>query len=279
MGEKKQMGFAHYISETEATSIAGVSAKTLERFAEAGYLSIETESDGLKLYSAEELKSVFRLASQKNLKPDEAGILDETPPLKPKKIQTFKDSSTDDGPIDNVVQFKNEKAQATIPKASSSPKSTVVKDQQEQDKSIQEDSPVIEEILSDEETLELEAALEMIESAEINELKKKISQLEMVNEVQEKIIGIREEQLEKAQKDCEWLRTLVDKLEEKSERAQLLHLSETQMLRQFIDHQRMIAERSPVRATLEWLGIIDPKPTTQLPNPLSQRDVVVNTEK
>ena len=53
------MGMTQYISASEAVALAGVSQKTLERFTEAGYLRVERESDGLLLYSSEELKQIF----------------------------------------------------------------------------------------------------------------------------------------------------------------------------------------------------------------------------
>lgn len=53
------MGFQDYISETEAAQVTGVSLVTLNRFAEAGYLHIEVDSDGTRLFAKSELKSVF----------------------------------------------------------------------------------------------------------------------------------------------------------------------------------------------------------------------------
>ena len=55
------MGLQDYISETEASNFAGVSAATLSRFVEAGYLKIESDTDGLRLFSKVELAELFGL--------------------------------------------------------------------------------------------------------------------------------------------------------------------------------------------------------------------------
>lgn len=45
------MTSTNFIPENEAASLAGVSVKTLIRFAEAGYLQTDKGSDGLRLFS------------------------------------------------------------------------------------------------------------------------------------------------------------------------------------------------------------------------------------
>lgn len=55
------MGVEEFIGEVEASQLSGVNAKTLNRFALAGYLKPEIDSDGFKLYSKRELCSVFRI--------------------------------------------------------------------------------------------------------------------------------------------------------------------------------------------------------------------------
>ena len=53
------MGLENYVSEAEAIQRSGVSIKTLQRFVEAGYLSVEVEPDGLRLYSRSQLDEIF----------------------------------------------------------------------------------------------------------------------------------------------------------------------------------------------------------------------------
>ncbi len=55
------MGVEEFIGEVEAAQLSGVNTKTLNRFALAGYLKPEVDSDGFKLYSKRELCSVFRI--------------------------------------------------------------------------------------------------------------------------------------------------------------------------------------------------------------------------
>ena len=55
------MGVEEFIGEVEAAQLSGVNAKTLNRFALAGYLKPEVDNDGFKLYSKRELCSVFRI--------------------------------------------------------------------------------------------------------------------------------------------------------------------------------------------------------------------------
>lgn len=55
------MGLQDFISEGEAMSLTGMSKTTLSRFAEAGYLQLETDQDGLRMFSKAELASLFGL--------------------------------------------------------------------------------------------------------------------------------------------------------------------------------------------------------------------------
>ncbi len=55
------MGFQDFISEAEAISLTGMSKNTLSRFAEAGYLQLEVDTDGLRLFSKGELSGLFGL--------------------------------------------------------------------------------------------------------------------------------------------------------------------------------------------------------------------------
>jgi hypothetical protein len=50
------------ITEAEAVSTAGVSARTLQRFQESGYLDVTTSSDGSKLYLRSQIVEIFGAA-------------------------------------------------------------------------------------------------------------------------------------------------------------------------------------------------------------------------
>ena len=47
------------ISESEAIKVAGVSARTLSRFSDAGYLTLHVESDGQRYYLKDQLAEIF----------------------------------------------------------------------------------------------------------------------------------------------------------------------------------------------------------------------------
>ena len=93
--------------------------------------------------------------------------------------------------------------------------------------------------------------------------------LQKINEVNEKIIELREEQLAELKKDRDWLKGQIERLEQRSEREQVLHLSETELMRQMLEFQLAKTNRSPVRATLEWFGVLSPE-TATLPPQLSR---------
>ena len=49
----------NFVSEAEAAAYAGVSIATLGRFAEAGYLQVDSDSPGLKRYSRDQISALF----------------------------------------------------------------------------------------------------------------------------------------------------------------------------------------------------------------------------
>lgn len=50
---------SNLIPEADAVKQAGVSARTLHRFSEAGYLTVQVEADGHRLYSETQLQEIF----------------------------------------------------------------------------------------------------------------------------------------------------------------------------------------------------------------------------
>jgi len=71
------MGLKEYISEDEAARIAGISTTTLERFVEAGYLVVERDSDGLRLYAKEELEKLFGISLSEVAPANETEVTEE----------------------------------------------------------------------------------------------------------------------------------------------------------------------------------------------------------
>lgn len=60
-----------FIPETEACNATGVSSRTLQRFAEAGYLQLEKDLDGLCRFSKQELDALFGLKNAEEIPPEE----------------------------------------------------------------------------------------------------------------------------------------------------------------------------------------------------------------
>lgn len=90
------MGIDEFVGEHEASTLAGVNPSTLRRYAEVGYLKPEIDSDGLRLYSRNELNSLFRLSTS------------ETNNVVhfPQKSASFEDDRDDSEPSNNSPQFE-----------------------------------------------------------------------------------------------------------------------------------------------------------------------------
>lgn len=195
------MGFDNYISEQEACSLTGMSQATLLRFAEAGYLKIENDNDGLKLYSRTELSSLF------GIQPSNTSACAATTRL----VNQVTGSQLGQELAANENQTK----------------------------------PLKSEI----ETFTIPNQIEQTSDREISQLKNIIN-------LQEKILDIKDQEILDLKSQREWLRARVEKLEDKSDRDQVLLLTEAQTLKNLIN---MNQKRSPVRHALEWLGFAEQK--------------------
>lgn len=200
------------IGENDAAALAGVSVRTLLRFAEAGYLQVENDVDGLRRYALGEVKDLF-------------GIMDNQ----------FYERLADD--ISEATQAVS--AVSTPHKAEEAP---AVAEEQVKDinsaieVSTYQDTPASEKISFQDETA---------------------SRLRQVIALQEKLLDAKDDQIKELREERDWLKTRYEKQEQKSERDQLLLLSESQMVRKLwaLHSER----RSPVRAALEWFGLVAPR--------------------
>ena len=207
------MGFRELISETEAAAYAGVSQRTLRRFADSGYLCIEHDADGVVLFDREEVGVLFGVPSAK-LAANSGGssCIRTTGPVEPSPA-AFSFSQSD-----KVIDLKLKSAvglrSVNLPH-----------EHTEQEPSRGE-------------------ACDLLES--------EVQKLKHVLDVQERLLEERERELHQVMSERDWLRKRIEKLEEKSERDQILLLSETQTMRKLVNAQ--VQRRSPVRAMLEWFG-------------------------
>ncbi len=79
-----------------------------------------------------------------------------------------------------------------------------------------------------------------------------IERLKNLLAIQERMLDEKDDQIADLKNQRTWLRERVEKLEEKSDRDQILLLSETQTIRSLIAYQE--SRKSTVRQVLEWLG-------------------------
>jgi hypothetical protein len=93
-------------------------------------------------------------------------------------------------------------------------------------------------------------------------------------EMYERLVAQLETELKALKSERDWLKTRIERYEEKSSRDQLLMLAETQTIRSLIA-DRSERSGSPLRSALEWLGLVPaslPSPATGNPNETTSAD-------
>lgn len=218
------MGLQDFISEQEATRLTGMSVSTLQRFAEAGYLQIETDTDGLRLFSQDELAQIFGIRG--DLKRNAEGVS-----AKPRS-QTA----------------PNAAEAAARPSTLASFVETVISEQANE--------PALSMRPSDE-----TAATEKAEPVAADPaLLEEVQRLRQLVKLQERILDLKEQEVKDLREQRNWLQARVEKLEDKSDRDQVLILTESQTIKTLVNMQNQ--QKSSVRKALEWFGFAD-APQTQ----------------
>ena len=221
------MTLENFVPDSEAAALAGVSVRTLQRFAEAGYLQIETNSSGQQLFARSEIKEVFGVKEQPEI--DLEGPVYRAEVLAPA------------GAADAVSQTAERIIELTL--ASAQRMSSA-------------GSPPAEQISG----APLSGSGTALQSHYVPRavalLEQELSRLRNLNDLQEKLLDARERELHDLREQRDWLRSRLESLEEKSKRDQVLLLAEAQTVRQLIAVNER--RRSPLRATLEWFGLIQP---------------------
>lgn len=222
------MGMEDFISETEAAQISGVSAATLARFVEAGYLKPEADSDGLRLFSRREVLALFSI--DENTATFDTAFTSTKPP-----------SAGISSGIPNSSSFNfNENSNSPRKPSFGVQQPTAVEQQSpaESGESTMTPAPLPEANLA--------------RMAVIEKLEREITKFKSIAEVQERIISMREAEIKQLREERDWLRSRIEHQEIKSERDQLLLLSETQTIRKLIALQEN--RKSFLSTALEWLG-------------------------
>jgi hypothetical protein len=195
-------------TEEQASQLAGVSARTLQRFAESGYLAIVLGEDGRGRYQRQQLEEIFGAARS-----------DTT------SATIFHESSG------STTQHSQE---ATYEATLSQPE----QDPTEQVKGFQPSSA--------HSAATTHSGSAIAASIEIERLKNLLA-------IQERMLDSKDDEIADLKNQRAWLRERVEKLEEKSDRDQILLLSETQTIRSLIAYQE--SRKSTVRQFLEWIGL------------------------
>lgn len=82
-----------------------------------------------------------------------------------------------------------------------------------------------------------------------------VMKLKNIITVQEQLLKMREDQIADLRNDRDWLKSRVERMEQTSQREQLLLLAESETVRKLVAAH----SRSPIRAALEWLGFSEPE--------------------
>ncbi len=208
------------ISEAAAVKEAGVSARTLQRFSEAGYLTVQVKSEGDRLYSRSQLLEIFGSFQESTTSPS---------------TQTEAESET----------------QRDDPSSCDAATSTYY--------SHTEPTPMVERVAPTSPELG-----DTTTSSTPSPLNEEMQRLRNLVTLQERILDMKESEIQDLRSQRDWLRTRVEKLEEKGDRDQVLLLSETQAIRQLIGLQEK--RPSAIRSLLEWLGLGSSETMPALPS-------------
>jgi hypothetical protein len=231
------MNGEHLCSEHEAAALAGVSLRTLMRFSEAGYLKLHTADDGSLSFERSQVQDIFGISGQggevADINAKEQACSGETADEQstcasgaaPKDDDYCQHSSARDSQTTKAQFDTHEPIQGVESGLKSNAQKTPVSD--EQNKS---------------EGSYAEAALE------------EVARLRNLLTMQERILDSKDDEIADLRSQRAWLRERIEKLEEKSDRDQILLLSETQMIRSLIAYQE--TRKSTFRQFLEWTGIV-----------------------
>lgn len=211
------------ISEVQAVKQAGVSARTLQRFSEAGYLAVQVKNDGTRLYLVAQLNEIF-------------GSFQES-----FSSTTTETESSSEEPATEV----NESVGPSCSNDAATYYTPV------------EPTPLVERV-------PLESPGVPTSSAPTSNFAEDYTRLKNLVALQERILDMKDGEIKDLRSQRDWLKTRVEKLEEKGDRDQVLLLSETQALRQMIGLQQR--RTSTFRNLLDWLGLGSSETVPALPS-------------
>lgn len=244
------MGFQDYISEMEAVAFAGVSINTLNRFSDTGYLQIERDSDGLRLFSRSELAKLFGIKQTplKEHTPEEGmatKIIDIE--LGTDKIKTVNQNNT-------IIHD---------PLAQEGTEETSFAEEISEVVAASKSEPKLEpetSFFAEPTRITESESYSPSDQARIDLLEQEVIKFKNISDLQERILDMREDEITDLKQQRTWLQERIEKLEEKNQRDQLLLLSETQTIRRLVAYQE--SKKSTLRLALDWLGFSKPGNTS-----------------
>lgn len=220
-------------TEEQAIALAGVSARTLQRFCEAGYLISMKSQDGTVLYQRSQLKEIF-------------------------------------GASNNESETENENESGSTYYAEATPSfySTV-----------STAAPIAETPPPDAAANSSESVYQSSNSQTPNRDRQnaevEIERLKNLLAIQERMLDSKDDEIADLKNQRAWLRERIEKLEEKSDRDQILLLSETQTIRSLLAYQE--SRKSTFRQFLEWIGVAPGNELRVLGQPQPQSSQGVGT--
>lgn len=250
------VSFENYISESEAVSISGVSVDTLRRFVETGHLAIESDGDGLKLYSKDGIQKLFGLATLKRPSKSKSApvtISEVNSVEQPRIVNSEPLRSMHRVKVDVVGTTTRSNIQTREPESAS-----------EQQNQVPETNSATHLRVLDGGVLPDEPKQEPNSTA-IRTMEREIFKLERITSMQEELLKVKDCQIEdlrgqlkKLEEQSNWLKSRIEKMEISSERDQFLIMAKTDTVMKLITQRK----RSTVRAALEWLGVVSNEPST-----------------
>ncbi len=264
-----------YLSDSESARICGVSINTLNRFISTGYLKVEHDHDGLRLFSKNQLRRVFGVsesAFHKNIPSTKITASNAAAKLEVAMPNPQANKEEPKSPHLRVVNSNDQNLEVELsPLPSSNRESdlhaapsateteTITTNNQDMiagtvktsiPPSVLAQKDLVAELNSQIESLSL--SIRGLE-AEMSLKDAEKSKFENIILLLEKMLDIRESEIDSLKRQQKWLEERVEKMEERSKREQLLLLAESETVRKLVIFQK----RSPVRAALEWLGLAE----------------------
>ncbi|HMO02385.1 MAG TPA: hypothetical protein PKD37_05975 [Oligoflexia bacterium] len=232
-----------FITENEAIRLAAISLKSLNRFIEAGYIRTQQKNgtENQRLISKIDIEKTFGLNLKKSFV--SASV------AKHSKESLATENYSFNVPSDDHQKLKN-KVDHSVTNADGE-KIDFLNLTKEKEKTIDLSNRDFDN--------------QTIENSRLIDLEIQIKQLKNLIEIQEKILDLKDDQINEIKLERAWLRERVEKLEEKSERDQILILNESQTVKQLIDSlsppKKNLSKKGLLGSALALLGFNHSKET------------------